>query len=222
MTDLGHADGLLLHGLVDRGPVAVVHLIELVDETDPLVSENKGSCLQRPLLGQLGLLNIGSQTDCRSTLSSGEDSPGSDALNVLQEAGLRSAWVAAHQHVQVSTNLVLVSWVLGDATEQGKGKGALDIVVAVDGGGDAGDDSLSDALVLRQSVDGLDVLLSHGVRGRLLVVPHDVVGDDHSGEDGEAVLGVQAGVVAVAVDSSQLDLITRSNLNNADEEYWNQ
>ena len=90
--------------------------------------------------------------------------------------------------------------------------------MAVDGGGDAGDNSLSDALVLRQSVDGLDVLLSHGVRGRLLVVPHDVVGDDHSGEDGEAVLGVQAGVVAVAVDSSQLDLVTRSDLGNADEE----
>merc|ERR1719495_2285725 len=32
------------------------------------------------------------------------------------------------------------------------------------------------------------------------------------GKDGEAVLGVQAGVVAVTVDASQLDLITRSNL----------
>ena len=114
---------------------------------------------------------------------------------------------------------MLVARVLGDSTEQGEGKGALDIVVAVDGGGDAGDNSLSDALVLGQSVDGLDVFLGHGVRGRLLVVPHYVVGDDHSGEDGEAVLGVQAGVVAVAVDSSQLDLVTRSNLNKADEEY---
>ncbi len=47
---LADADALLLHGLVYARPVRVVHLVELVDQADALVSQHQGPCLQRPLL----------------------------------------------------------------------------------------------------------------------------------------------------------------------------
>ena len=90
-------------------------------------------------------------------------------------------------------------------------------------------DALANALILGQGVDRLEIILSHGVRRSLLVVPHHMVGDDHlqgvvtelqnrwfyyRGKDGEPVLGVQAGVVAVAVDPRQLYLVTRSHLHS--------
>merc|ERR1719458_1217471 len=92
------------------------------------------------------------------------------------------------------------------------GKGSLDVVMAVDGRSDTGNDALANALVLGHGVDGLDVILGHGVSSSLLIIPNNVVGDDHCGKDREPILGVQARVVAVAVDSSQLNFVTGSNL----------
>ena len=51
---LRNGDGLLLHGLVDGGPVGVVHLVELVDQTDTLLRLNKTTSdedLEKMLLG---------------------------------------------------------------------------------------------------------------------------------------------------------------------------
>ena len=47
---LADADALLLHGLVYTGPVLVVHLVELVNQADTLVSQHQGPGLQRPFL----------------------------------------------------------------------------------------------------------------------------------------------------------------------------
>ena len=52
---------------------------------------------------------------------------------------------------------MLVRLVLGLAAEEGEGEAALDVVVAVDGGGDRVDDALADPLVLGQGNDGLGV-----------------------------------------------------------------
>merc|ERR1719341_2614269 len=109
-------------------------------------------------------------------------------------------------------NLVLVSGIFGHTSKERKGKCTLDVVVAIDGRSNASNDALANALILRQGVDGLDIILGHCVRRSLLVVPHHMVGNDHRGKDGEPILRVQAGVVAVAVDPSQLDLVTRSHL----------
>ena len=82
---------------------------------------------------------------------------------------------------------VLLLLVLGLSAEECEGERALDVVVAVDGGGDGGDDPLADALVLAQRVDGLDVLVGE-VLGRVpVVLHHDVVGHNDRGEHGEAL-----------------------------------
>ena len=81
-----------------------------------------------------------------------------------------------------------------------------------------GNDALANALILWQGIDGLDIILSHGVRCGFLIIPHNMVGNDHlqiitllqnwktdkiqyRGKDGEPILGVQTWVIAVAVDS---------------------
>merc|ERR1719151_582170 len=215
---LGHdarlrdGDSLLLHCLVDRRPVAVVHLVKLVDQTDSLVGEHQSSSLQRPLLGQLRLLHVGSEADCRRSLPRREDCSWRDVLDVLQEARLSCSRISAHQHIQIATNLVLVSGIFGHASKERKGECTLDVVVAIDGRSNASNDALANALILRQGVDGLDIILGHGVRRSLLVIPHHMVGNDHRGKDGEPILGVQARVVTVTVDPRQLDLVTRSHL----------
>ena len=78
-----------------------------------------------------------------------------------------------------------------------------------------GNNPLPDALILRQGVDGLDVILGHCIRRRLLIVPHHMIGDDDRSKDGETILGVEARVVAVAVDPRQLNLIPRPHLMNS-------
>ena len=76
--------------------------------------------------------------------------------------------------------------VLGLPAEEGEGERPLDVVVAVDGGGDGGDDPLADALVLAQRVDRLDVFVREVLGGVPVVLHHDVVGHDDRGEHGEA------------------------------------
>lgn len=44
----GDGDGLLFHGLVDRGTILVIHLVEFVDETGTAVSENESATFQSP------------------------------------------------------------------------------------------------------------------------------------------------------------------------------
>ena len=98
---LGDGDALLLHGLVDTGPVLVVHLVELVDETDALVGQHQGP----GLLGDLGAGHVGGETHGRRALAGGEDGARRDALDVLEELRLGRPGVAAHQHVDVPTDL---------------------------------------------------------------------------------------------------------------------
>ena len=44
---LGNGDGLLLHGLVDRHPVVLAHLVELIDAHHPTICQNHGASLQQ-------------------------------------------------------------------------------------------------------------------------------------------------------------------------------
>ena len=51
-TSLGDRNSLLLHHLVDVGPVSLVHLVKLIDATDTKVCQDEGSTLENQLLGQ--------------------------------------------------------------------------------------------------------------------------------------------------------------------------
>ena len=72
-SSFGDGNALLLHSLVDGGPVLVVHLVELVYEADSLVGEHHRSSLERPLLGDGIFFDRSRQPDRRSSLSRSED-----------------------------------------------------------------------------------------------------------------------------------------------------
>ena len=59
---------------------------------------------------------------------------------------------------------MFLSGVFRDAAKHGERQGALDVLVAVDGGRDAGHDPLGDARVLGQGGDGAHVLVRQGAR----------------------------------------------------------
>ena len=62
---LGNRDGLLLHHLVDGGPVALFHLVELVDAADPHVGEHESPALKHELACRRVARHSSSETDSR-------------------------------------------------------------------------------------------------------------------------------------------------------------
>merc|ERR1712020_886080 len=45
-ASFGNGDGLLLHGLMDRHPVVLAHLVELIDAHHPTIGQNHGASLK--------------------------------------------------------------------------------------------------------------------------------------------------------------------------------
>ena len=114
---LGDRDGLLLHGLVDRGAVGVVHLVELVDQADALVGEHERAAFERPLARHRLLVHRRRQTDGRGSLAGGEDGARRRLLDVLEELRLGRARITEEEHVDVATDAVLAVHILRVAAE---------------------------------------------------------------------------------------------------------
>ena len=49
LPSLGHADGLLLHGLMYAGAIVLLDAVELVDAAQAAVRQDQGARLQMPL-----------------------------------------------------------------------------------------------------------------------------------------------------------------------------
>ncbi len=86
------------------------NLVKLIDKTHTLVSENQSPGLESPLLGDGAALDVRSETHGRRTLTRREDGPRGYLLHVLEELGLGSTWVTTEQHVDVTTQLVLLTY----------------------------------------------------------------------------------------------------------------
>jgi hypothetical protein len=130
-ASLRDRDRLLLHGFVDTRTIGVVHLVELVDDADALVGQDKRSRLQGPLACDRTLLHVGGETDSAGALARGVHGTMSCLLHVLQELGLGCAWITAEQDVDVTTKLVLATRVLWLAAEEEQRNGTLDVLVTV-------------------------------------------------------------------------------------------
>ena len=73
-TGLSDRDSLLLHGFVDSSLISRVHLIELIDTADTVVSQHKGSRLNTEFSSFSVFADTGSQTSSRTGLSTCVDS----------------------------------------------------------------------------------------------------------------------------------------------------
>lgn len=177
--------------LVDGRPVGVVHLVKLINQADTLIGQHQSTTFKRPLSRYRVFSYTGSETDSRGTLTGGKDSSVRGFLDILEELRLGCTGVTEHEDVDVATNAMLAVDILGNTAKEGESEGKTDVLVAVDGGSDRLDDALADALVSGQGANLPLVFFSETEGGKLVFLLVDVVGLEHSREDGEAVLDVE-------------------------------
>src|SRR5262249_6389003 len=102
---------------VDRGPVLVVHLIKLVDETGSPIRKNHGTTFEGPFAGHRIAANAGRETDGTGALSRGKDCPVSSLLDVLEDLRLGGTGVTEQKHIDVTTDGMLALGNLADTSE---------------------------------------------------------------------------------------------------------
>jgi hypothetical protein len=101
---LGNGYGLLLHSLMNGDLVLSIHLIKLIDTTDPVIGQHQGPCLN----AHLPILiprDRRSQTGSARRLATRVDASGHELLDRFQELGLGCGGVADYQYVQVATDV---------------------------------------------------------------------------------------------------------------------
>lgn len=194
-------DTLLLHRFMDTRAVRVVHLVELVDQARPFVSEHQCPALERPFARHGVLPHTRGETDGGGTLACGKYGAVRCLLDIFQELGFRCAGVAEQEDVDVTTNRVLAVDVLRLAAEQRERDGRLDVLMSVNRGGDRLDDLSRDTLVLGHLPDIAFVFLGQSECGEEVFFLVDVIRLDDGGKDGETVLYIERGVEIVAIDT---------------------
>jgi hypothetical protein len=208
-TCLRDGDSLLFHCFVNGGSVLVVHLVELVNQTSTSVCENKRTTFQSPFSRKRISPDTSSETDSRGTLTSGEDSTVGCVFNVFEHLGLRSTRVTEKEDIDITSHGVLALCHLCNTTEERESDGSLDVFMSVDRGCNRFDELVHDLGVTAQGTNLSLVLLSQPETSQLVVALDNMVCLDDSGEDGEAILVVQLCIVAVAINTSNLDFLTR-------------
>ena len=81
----------------------VSHFVKLVNAADAVVSKNKSTGLKNQLTSFRVLCDISSQADGGRAFTRSVLRPWHQVKDVLQELGLRCAWVTAEQDVDFST-----------------------------------------------------------------------------------------------------------------------
>ena len=197
---LADRDGLLFHGLVDRRPIGVVHLVEFVDQTDPLVGEDERTTLERPFLRDRVLAHRRRETDGRCSLTGGEDGPVRRLFYVFQKLRLGRPRISEQEDVDIPSDPMFAIDILGYPAKEGQGDGRLDILVTVDRGGDRFDDPFRDPLVLGQVANHPFVLFCQPERREQVFLFIDMVCLEHGRKDGETVLRIERSVEIVSID----------------------
>ena len=152
-TGLGDRNCLLLHRLVDRRPVPVVHLVELVDEAHAFIRQYECATLERPFTCHGVFTHARCKTDSRRTLPSSEHSSVGRLLHILQKLTLRRAWITEQKDVDITPDSVFSPNVLRHASKERESNRRLDVFVPINRRCDALDDSLRNAFVLGQLSD---------------------------------------------------------------------
>lgn len=130
-TSLGDRDSLLLHGLMNSSLVFRIHFIELIDATDTVVGEHKGSRLNTEFTCFTVFTDTSSETGCRTCLSRSIDSARKETTDVLEELTLGCCRVSNDADVDVTTKLDRIRGLFADTAEKLKEKSLLDVIMAM-------------------------------------------------------------------------------------------
>lgn len=133
----GDGDGLLLHGLMDGDAVLVAHLVELVDAYDAPVCEHHGAAFEVELAGVGVPLDGRGETGCGGAFAGRVDCYGGDLLDELEELRFCRTGVTEEKDVDVAPEFHAIGEDFLRAAEEEAGNCFLDVLVPVDGWGDA-------------------------------------------------------------------------------------
>ena len=95
-SDAGFGDGhcLLLHNLVDRRPVSLVHFVKFIYTTDAHVRQNQGPAFKAEFISHLISHHRRCETHAWRPFASCVDSSWHDHRYVLEKLRLRDSWVS--------------------------------------------------------------------------------------------------------------------------------
>lgn len=194
---------------MNGGSVLFIHFVELIDQTDSFIGQNKSSSFQRPLLSDWVSVHSRSETNGTCSLTSGIDDSWEDLFNVLEELRLGCSWVSEKKAINISSNFMLSSNIFWNSSKHSQSDGFLDELVSKDGRSYRLKDYFSDVWFLRKGSDLLLVLVGQ-LNDIFVSETFDVVGLDGSVEHWEAVLDVSAVVKPIDKDSCDFNFITWS------------
>ena len=115
---LGNRDSLLLHGLMDSHLILDIHLVELVNAANTMVSQHEGTRLNAKLASLRILAHTRRQTSGITGLSTAIDGSGQELADIFQELAFCSGWVPHYTQIEISSQLQIVSRVLFDSTKE--------------------------------------------------------------------------------------------------------
>lgn len=90
---------LLFHCLVNRSSIMIIHLVELIYQTDTFVGEDEGTTLESPLFRSSVLLDWSSQTHSWGTFTSCEYTSVECLLHTLQELRFGSTLFSENEYI---------------------------------------------------------------------------------------------------------------------------
>ena len=155
-VDAGFGDGnaLLFHRFVHARPVAVVHLVELVDGRKPKISQHQGTGFEGPSSVGVGVLHSRSRQSSRRSGHAGREAPARRKLgHVGEELRLGHTRVAHQQNVDVATASRPVVVLPRDPAEQLEHQGLLHVGHAVNRGRNRPREHLIDVLASGEVFD---------------------------------------------------------------------
>jgi hypothetical protein len=117
-ASLSNWNCLLLHGLVDSCLIFDVHLVELVDTTDSVVSQHQGTSFDTVLTSLNILANRSCQTSSTRWFSTCIDCSRQELTDIFKELRLGSGGVADHTNVDVTSKLDTIGSFLSNTTKK--------------------------------------------------------------------------------------------------------
>ena len=131
-ASLGNGDRLLFHSLVDSHLILDVHLVELINAADAMVSEHKRTSFDTELTSLWVLAHRCSQTSRIGGLTATVDRAGQELADVLEELRFSCGGVSDNTNIDITSQLDSIGCVLFDSAKKLEENSLLHVEVAID------------------------------------------------------------------------------------------
>lgn len=109
-----------------------VHLVELIDATDTMISKHQGASFKTILSSLRVFADIRCQTSCARSLAAAVNCAGEELADVLEKLGLGGSWVTNNADVDVASELDFVNSIFLYSAEQLQEDAFFDVQMTID------------------------------------------------------------------------------------------